>query len=169
MLTVGRTDEALRFHREALALARGLSSDGHAAIALGDLGAAEIAAGRSAAGLARLREAIAINRRLGRNAVLAHDLARAAGAEGDPAKGAAHARGALALVEADPDGVALAPEILNRCAEAFARAGDLAASEFCRRRAGELLATRLDALDEGDRAHYLALPWHASLVKIGSA
>ncbi len=160
-LTAGRVDEALRLQREALALARGLSSDGHAAIALGDLGAAEIAAGQSDAGLAHLREAIAINRRIGRTAVLAHDLARAAGAEPDPAAGAAHARGALALVEADPDGIALAPEVLNRCAEAFARAADQAAAEFCRRRANELLARRLDALDEGDRAHYLALPWHA--------
>jgi len=169
MLASGRIDEALRLQREALALARGLSSESQAALALGDLGAAEIAAGESAAGLAHLHEAIEINRRLGRTAVLAHDLARAAGAEPDPAAGAAHARAALALVEADPDGIALAPEILNRCAEAFARTADLAASEFCRRRAGALLATRLDALEERDRAHYLALPWHASLVEIGSA
>jgi DNA-binding SARP family transcriptional activator len=168
-LTAGQVDEALRLQREALALARGLSSDGKAALALGDLGAAEVAAGENAAGLAHLREAITLNRRLARTAVLAHDLARAAGAERDPAEAAVHARGALALVEADPDGIALAPEILRRCAEAFARATDRAASEFCSRRASELLSRRLDALDEGDRAHYLALPWHASLAEIGSA
>jgi hypothetical protein len=169
MLAAGRVDEALRLQREALALASRQSSDGQAALALGDLGAAEIAAGQGGAGLAHLREAIVLNRHLGRTAVLAHDLARAAGAEPDPADGAAHARAALALVEADPERIALAPEILNRCAEAFARAMDRAASEFCRRRASELLAERLDALDESDRAHYLALPWHASPAEIGSA
>ncbi len=169
MLASGRVDEALRLQQEALAIARELSSDGHAALALGDLGAAEIAAGRNAMGLAHLREAITINRRLNRTAVLAHDLARAAGAESDPADGAVHARGALALVEADPDGIALAPEILNRCADAFARAEDPSASEFCRRRAREVLSKRLEALAAEDRTYYLALPWHATLVVSGGA
>jgi DNA-binding SARP family transcriptional activator len=163
LLAAGRVEEALTLQREALAIARALSSDGQAALALGDLGAAETAAGESAMGLAHLREAIAINRRLERTAVLAHDLARAASAEGSPSEAAVHARGALALVEADPEGIALAPEILNRCGDAFARAGDWAASEFCRGRARELFVKRLEALEENDRGHYRSLAWHASL------
>jgi tetratricopeptide (TPR) repeat protein len=165
LLAAGRVDGSVRLQTEALTLARVLESDNLAALALGDLGAAEIAAGNVASGLGHLREAVAINRRLKRTAVLAHDLARAAGAEPDPSQGAAHARGALALVEADPDGIALAPEILNRCAEAFSRAADASASAFCRDRARQLLSKRLDALDVDDRAYYLELPWHASLVE----
>jgi tetratricopeptide (TPR) repeat protein len=163
LLANGQVDDALRLQREALGIARSLESDGHAALALGDLGAAEIAAGDPGAGLAHLREAIAINRRLNRTAVLAHDLARAAGAESDAAAGAAHARCALALVEADPTRIALAPEILNRCASALARAADPSAAAFCLRRARELLAERLAALDSHDRANYRALRWHAAL------
>jgi tetratricopeptide (TPR) repeat protein len=163
MLASDPVDEALRLQREALAIARSLESDGHAALALGDLGAAEVAAGDPVAGSAHLREAIAINRQLNRTAVLAHDLARAACAESDVDAAAAHARGALAIVEADPTQIALAPEILHRSAIALERAADRSAAAFCMRRARELLAERLAALDTADRKLYVALPWHAAL------
>jgi tetratricopeptide (TPR) repeat protein len=167
LLADGRIDEALGLQSEALDLARAMNSDGFAALALGDLGAAEIAAGHAAAGLAHLHEAIALNRRLDRTAVLAHDLARAAGAEPRPADGAAHARGALAIVEADPSAIALAPEILNRCAHAFERAADTAAAAYCRRKARAIVAARLRLLEDHDRDFYLAIPWHASLFDAG--
>jgi hypothetical protein len=54
---------------------------------------------------------------------------------------------------------------MARCAEAFFRAGDASASEFCLRRGRELLSTRLDALDPEDRAYYLQLTWHARIGK----
>jgi hypothetical protein len=153
----------LAMQTEALALARAMGSDGFAALALGDLGAAEVAAGLTEAGLTHLLEAAAANRRLDRPAVLAHDLARAAGAEPAGERGAVHARAALAVVEADPDAVALAPEILGRAAAAFERAGDVAAAAYCRRRGRGILAQRLSTIEGADRAAHLALAWHASL------
>jgi DNA-binding SARP family transcriptional activator len=164
LLAAGEVEEALRLQREALDLARAMSSDGFAALALGDLGSAEIAAGDPCAGLAHLLEAAALNRDLGRPAVLAHDLARAAAAEPVAAAGAAHARAALVIVEADPARIALAPEILARCALAFERALDAAAAGFCRRRGGAILTERLEAMDARDRSFYAALPWHRVLM-----
>jgi hypothetical protein len=100
-----------------------------------------------------------------RPAVLAHDLARAAAAEPASKRGAVHARAALAIVESDPAGVALAPEILNRCAAALGRAGDCTAAAHCRRRGREILTERLRAIEsEDDRASYLSLAWHSSLL-----
>jgi predicted ATPase/DNA-binding SARP family transcriptional activator len=167
LLMQGCVDEAVGLGREALELARAMGSEGFAALALGDLGEAEVVAGRPAAGLAHLVEAAAINRHLQRPAVLAHDLARAALAESVSARSAVHARGALAIVEADPEHIALAPEILNRCGLAFERAGDRAAAAYCRRRGNGVLAERIATMEGTDREFYLALPWHASLAALG--
>jgi hypothetical protein len=48
---------------------------------------------------------------------------------------------------------------------AFDRDADDAAATYCRRRAREILEERLRTMEESDREHYLALPWHASLVE----
>jgi hypothetical protein len=69
----------------------------------------------------------------------------------------------LAIVEADPGAIALAPEILSRAAAAFDRAGDSAAAAYCRRRGREILDQQLNSIEGSDRVTYLALRWHAAL------
>jgi tetratricopeptide (TPR) repeat protein len=154
---------ALQLQSEALELAREVESDAYAALALGDRGGTHAALGSAAAGLADLSAAIEINRRLDRSAVLAHDLARISLVEPRAQDGAARARAALALVEADSERIALAPGILYECTRAFARAGDATAAEYCRRRGREIVIARLHLLEGDDRRSYFSLPWHRSL------
>jgi DNA-binding SARP family transcriptional activator len=168
MFAGAQHEAAQKYGREALRRARDMSSEAFAALALGDLGTTDVALGNVAEGLAELREAIEINRRLDRLPVLAHDLARASTAEPLPRDGAAHARAALAIVEADSERIALAAEILNRCAGAFERDGDAGAADYCRRRGREIVVARLHALEGDDRAFYFALPWHRSLFEAGT-
>jgi DNA-binding SARP family transcriptional activator/predicted ATPase len=164
-LHAGDAPEACDLQRSALELARRIGSDAYVALALGDLGAALAAAGNVAEGVARLRESAEMNLALHRLGTRAHDLARAARWDPDPALALSDARTALATADADGERIKNAPEIFWCCALAFDRAGDSAAAAFARRRGRELLLARASAIeDETDRRGFLAISHHAELL-----
>ena len=165
-LAAGAAPAALELQRHAFELAAALGSAAFTALALGDLGACEVTLGAFASGVAHLLEAAAMHRTLNRMATRAHDLARAAAAE--PALGAAggYAREALAIVEADPEAVKHAPEILWCCALVFERGGDPAAAAYARRLGRDILKRRAAAIENAeDRRYFCSLPHHATLLE----
>jgi DNA-binding SARP family transcriptional activator/tetratricopeptide (TPR) repeat protein len=157
--------EARTWQRHALALAEKMDGDGHRAIALGDLGAAECAEGDLETGLAHLREAASLNAALSRYTTQTHDLALAARWDPDPAKAMSDARTALSFVEAEIDKCEHVPEILWCCAVAFERAGHASAGAYARRRGREHLLSRAAVIeDENDRRCFLGIAHHAALL-----
>lgn len=162
--------EARAWQRQALALAEKMDGDGHRAIALGDLGAAECASGEIETGLAHLREAASLNAALSRYTTQTHDLALAARWDPDPATATSDARTALSFVEAEIDKCEHVPEILWCCAVAFERAGHTSEAAYARHRGREHLLSRAAAIeDENDRRCFLEIAHHAALLSLAPA
>jgi tetratricopeptide (TPR) repeat protein len=162
-----RHEDARRAALRALALARESGNELLAASALSNLGDAERHLGARADAIEHLCQALAIERRLGRDASSANvlcELALAFLGEGRLEQAAAAADELLELLEKRDDELLHPQQVAWVAARVRHAQGEEAAARALARRAAERLRTMADAIDDGPaRAAFLAMEFNREI------
>ena len=168
----GDVTAAIAYDLRALDLARRLGSESRAALVLGDLGAAELELGHLDAALAKVEEALAINRRVGQRLALVENLSRLAlihARRGEFERARAFAAEVIAEHGARPELLEDPGETLWRTAQAMHAAGDRDEATQLVERAADAHAARCAALDVAEyRESYGQLRWYRALLRVKS-